>query len=352
MLRIRFWRIVGLALSIACVATQVHALTAGPNSPGATFNDVSFGTVAWTNPGNGLASDDAYAQASPGGGNTNYLAANNFNLAVPASAIIDGIEVAIEKRSLAGTVLDSRVRIIKGGVIGSTERADGATWPTTDTVVVYGGLGDLWGETWTAADVNAPSFGVAVSATDSLDTAAIDHITITVHYSLCPQTPLPGCLTSAKGLLLVKDNPDDNKDKIIWKLTNAATTSQQDFEDPTATTTYAICMFENGALSHGVTVPPSGALWVPIATVGFKYKDLAGSAQGIQRIILRGSDDNRTKIIVKGKGMALPDPVPALTLPVVVQLVNSDSGQCWEGTFDAPNIRRNEPGIFKSNFSN
>ena len=352
MLKFRCRGIAGLALSIACVATQAHALTAGPNSPGATFNDVSFGTVAWTTPGNALASDDAYAQASPGGGDTNYLAANNFNLTVPASAIIDGIEVAIEKRSLGGTIVDSRVRIIKGGVIGAFEQADGATWPTTDTVVSYGGLGDLWGDTWTAADVNAPGFGVAISATDSLDSAIIDHITITVHYSLCPQTPLLGCLTSTKGLFLVKDNSDDNKDKLVWKLTNAATTSQQDFEDPTADTTYAICLFQNGAMTHGITVPPSGSLWVPLSMLGFKYKDTLGAAQGIQRIILKGSDDNRTKIIVKGKGMSLPDPTPGLTLPVVVQLVNSDSGQCWEGTFDVPNIKRNEPGIFKSSFSN
>lgn len=353
MFRARCRGIAGLAVLMAFGAVApVHALTAGPNSPGASFNEVSFGTVPWTNPGNALASDNAYAQAAPGGGSTNYLEANNFGLSVPASAIIDGIEVAIEKRSLAGTIFDSRVRIVKGGVIGADEHADGATWPTTDTVVTYGGLGDLWGETWTAADVNAGSFGVVISATDSLDTAAIDHITMTVHFSLCPLTPFGGCRTSAKGLLLVKDNSDDTRDKIVWKLTNAATTSQTDFQDPTATTTYGLCLYQNGALTHGITIPPSGTLWAPISTVGFKYRDTALSAQGVQRVILRGSDDNRTKIIVKGKGTGLPDPTPPLTEPVLVQFVNSDTGLCWEGTYATPNIKRNQMGIFKSSFSN
>jgi hypothetical protein len=324
-----------------------------PNSPGASFNDVTFGTVAWTTPGNATASDDVTAQAAPGGGDTNYLHANNFNLQVPASAIIDGIEVGIEKHSALGTVIDSRVRIVKGGVVGTDDHADGATWPAaTDTIVTYGGPGDLWSETWTAADVNAANFGVVISATDGADLAQVDHITMKVHYSLCPQTPLAGCRTSAKGLFLVKDNADNTRDKLIFKLTNAMATSQTDFADPTANTTYALCLFQNGALTHGVTVPPSLTLWTPISTTGFKYKDMALSAQGIQRIILRGSDEDRAKIIVKGKGADLPDPTPALTEPVLVQFVNSDSGLCWEGTFATPNIKRNEPGIFKSSFSN
>ena len=344
--------ITGLALLMAFgIVGQAHALTAGPNDPGATFNEVSFGTVAWTNPGNGMGSDDAYAQAAPGGGNTNYLEASNFGLSVPASAIIDGIEVNIEKVCSTANCVDARVRIVKGGVIGATERASGAAWPMVDGVVTYGSNSDLWGETWTAADVNAGGFGVVISATATgLSNAAIDNITMTVHYSLCPQTPLAGCRTSAKGLFLVKDNADNTRDKLIFKLTNAMATSQLEFADPTANTTYSLCLFQAGALTDAITVPPSLTMWSPISTTGFKYKDSTLSAQGIQRIILRGSTEDRAKIIVKGKGANLPVITPALTLPVLVQFVNSDSGLCWEGTFDTPNIKRNETGIFKSSF--
>jgi hypothetical protein len=116
---LRYRGIAGTLLILACcLAGQARAITAGPNSPGAVFNDVSFGTVAWTTPGNAAASDDAYAQSAPGGSSSNYLEATNFSLGVPASAIIQGIEVGIEKTASADLgpnfIVDSRVRIVKG----------------------------------------------------------------------------------------------------------------------------------------------------------------------------------------------------------------------------------------------
>jgi hypothetical protein len=55
---------------------------------------------------------------------------------------------------------------------------------------------------------------------------------------------------------------------------------------------------------------------------------------------------------VKGKGVALPDPTPPLTLPVTVQMVNSDSGLCWEGVYDTPNVTKNVIGQFKAKKTN
>jgi hypothetical protein len=40
--------------------------------------------------------------------------------------------------------------------------------------------------------------------------------------------------------------------------------------------------------------------------------------------------------------------VPPLTLPVTVQLVNSDSGLCFEGLFDTvADVKKNIGGLFK-----
>jgi hypothetical protein len=337
-----------LAVAGSSPATFAQQITTGPNSPGATFNDVTFGTVAWTTPGNAGASDDTYAQASPGGGSTNYLHANNFNLQIPPPAVIEGIEVNVEKRSLSGTVLDSRVRIVKGGVVGATERADGAAWPTVDTIVTYGGTSDLWGETWTAADLNANDFGVVISATDGLDTAAIDHVTMTVHFSLCGAAPQVGCRTSAKSVLLVKDIGDDTKDKIVWKLTNGDPTSQTDFADPTATALYAFCVYEAGALTADAVIAPSASLWATVSTKGFKYKDNAGTQSSIIKALLKGSADPKVKVLLKGKGASVPAPPPPLALPVVVQLVNSDNGICWEATYST--FLKNQAGLFKAKF--
>lgn len=336
------------AVLSALLVTQARAqLSDGPNSPGASYNDVTFGTVPWTTPGNATASDDATAQAAPGGGDTNYLHSDNFGFNVPGPAVIKGIEVTIERHSLTGTITDSRLRIVKGGVIGATERGDLInTWPTTDAVATYGSSSDLWGETWSPTDINASNFGVALSVTDSADLALVDHIAIKVYYELCTPAPLGGCRVATKSLFLVKDNTsDDTKDKTIFKWIKGAATTQTEFSDPINTALYAVCVYEAGALSYSMVIPP-GPAWTPIGSKGFKYKELTGSAQGVQKIILKGSTDPKSKVLVKGRGLALPDPVPPLTMNVEVQVVNSDNGICWGTLFTG--FKKNQAGLFKA----
>jgi hypothetical protein len=333
--------------SALIVSAPVNAqLLSQTMSPGASFNDVTFGTIAWTTPGNAMASDDAYAQAAPGGGDTNYLHANNFSFNVPPPAEIRGIEVDIERRSALGTVVDSRVRLVKGGVVGTTDMASGTMWPTTDTVATYGNDSELWGETWTAADINASGFGVVLSVTDGADAAFVDHISITVHYALCGDVPAIGCRTADKSLFLVKDKTDDAKDKIVWKWIKGAETSQDDFANPTASATHGFCIYENGAIVGTAVVPPDPSKWTTISTKGYKYKDKPGTEFGVQKMILKGGATGKAKALLKGKGMLLPDPNPDLTLPVVVQLVNGDTGVCWETTFGS--ALKNVVGLFKA----
>lgn len=341
---------VAAALCAAVVAAPPNAAaqSAGPNAPGAAFNDVTFGTVAWTTPGNAQTSDDTYAQVAPGSGFSNYLEATNFNMQVPAAAIVEGIEVNIERRSGVGSIVDARVRIVKGGVVGATDRSNANAWPTVDTVVTYGGASDLWGDTWTPSDVNATGFGVALSVTDTVDVAAVDAITMTVHYTLCSASPRVGCRATGKTSLLVSDKADDAKDKIVWKMSKGSPTTQAEFANPTTDTAYALCLYENGAFSTAAFVPPSATLWTAISTHGFKYKDKTGASDGIQVVVLKGSDENKTKLLFKGKGVALPDPTPPLTQPVTVQIVNSDTGLCWEAVYDFLDVKKNVPGQFKA----
>ena len=215
---------------------------------------------------------------------------------------------------------------------------------------MYGGTSALWGETWTAADINASNFGVALSVTDSADAALVDHMTIKVYYNLCQPAPQVGCRTATKSLLLVKDNTsDDTKDKFIFKWIKGQDTDQTEFANPTSTATYATCVYENGALSFSLIVPPNASLWTQIGTKGYKYKDLAGLQTGVQKIIVKGSSggSNKSKILVKGRGLTLPDPLPPnITMPVKVQVINSDSGLCWDATFSV--AKKDTASFFKA----
>ena len=119
-----------------------------------------------------------------GGATTHYLKATNFGFTIPGGSVIDGIVVEVERKENSSSVCkDSRIRIVKGGSVGSTDKSSVTEWPTTDTYKTYGGAADLWGETWSSTDINDSTFGFALSALGvGFGTAQVDHIRITVYY--------------------------------------------------------------------------------------------------------------------------------------------------------------------------
>lgn len=103
----------------------------GALSPATAADDSSFGTSAWLDVANAGTSDNAYATSTSG--------------------------------CNGGTISDERVRIVKGGAIGATDKSSVTVWNTTEAYYVYGADGELWGETWTADDINSADFGTALA---------------------------------------------------------------------------------------------------------------------------------------------------------------------------------------------
>lgn len=157
----------------------------GPVS-GATFvDDATLGTISLANPGNALASDNSYVTwVLLLGQLGHYLKVTGFGLTIPADSVILGIQVDIEKSTTVGTSMtDQSVKIVQGGVIGGTELASASQWGTSDAYATYGSATALWGLTWTPADVNLSTFGVAIAPTCGLAaTAQVDHVRVTVSY--------------------------------------------------------------------------------------------------------------------------------------------------------------------------
>lgn len=195
--------------ALLCIlsANRVSAASDGPRSPAILASVAELGTLAWAMPGNAAASDNARAAAATAVLlNTQALTATGFGFALPPAAQVTGIEVHVERSSPIMLTSDNAVRIVRGGMIGSADRALPGNWPSTgaEAVVTYGGPADLWGESWTAADINDSGFGAAVSArVSAVDTALIDHIAITVHYEVC------GDGTLAAGEACDDGNTDD-----------------------------------------------------------------------------------------------------------------------------------------------
>lgn len=183
-----------IAFLILIKASFAYTQCTAVQRSGSTFGIVALAgsQITFNNTGNLAASDGSMATSSAlaliTAGYTRYVKASNFGFNLPPTAVICGIEAAVEKRAtgLLTTVTDRAVQLVKNGTIAGNNLANGASWPSAKTYFNYGGAWSDWGVTWMPADINANDFGIVVSANLSglsvLPTAMIDHIRITVYY--------------------------------------------------------------------------------------------------------------------------------------------------------------------------
>lgn len=113
------------------------------------------------------------------------LFTDEFELEVPADATVTGISVEI-RRAGSERVADHSVKLALDQELLSSERAQPPVWTQELQWVSYGGEADLWGQSWTAEQLNAEGFGVAIALlytqTAGNTRAYIDQVRVTVHY--------------------------------------------------------------------------------------------------------------------------------------------------------------------------
>ncbi len=168
-------------------AAQAVTVTA---SPSFCTQSAIAGGQNWSNPGQAAVSDNAYASVGMNDGQySDYLTCSGFGFSLPAGATINGITVNVERQaSNDNSVNDYRVRLLKGGVVQSGDRATGTYYTPNDLIEAHGGATDLWAGTWTAADINASNFGVAFASHKPGDagqvrTAYVDAIQVSIDYT-------------------------------------------------------------------------------------------------------------------------------------------------------------------------
>lgn len=219
------------ALSLPCIASA--QCTASATLSGTTFvNNTGAGSFAWSSPDNAASSNNVRASAGIllgvwSSANSNYLVATGFGFSIPSYASVCGIEVMVEKNAgglgLGSSIIDNAVYLVKGGAVTGSNQAAGSNWTSSDATSTYGGASSLWGTTWTAAEVNAGNFGVAVSArlrtgvVSLTQHAQIDHVSIVVHF-----------FTIALPVNLVdfRVRPQDNKVELNWTTLSEQNTSR------------------------------------------------------------------------------------------------------------------------------
>ena len=122
------------------------------------------------------------------GGGTNIVMDHafyhSFNLAVPGTATITGVEVIVSRFGVgcsSGTTADTFYLGYGGVGMGSIHSASMTNAYSTDTL---GSSTDMWGNSLTPSWVNSPNFGVYYDTrvTGACSTIALQDLRVKVHY--------------------------------------------------------------------------------------------------------------------------------------------------------------------------
>lgn len=164
------------------------AFSTGPKYPTTTSTTNGTGISGqWANPANIFADDGSNATAAflAPPTFTDDLQGATFGMGIPSNAIIDGIVLEMDvPSSFRWNEPLSFLRLQKAGVAGGDNKA--GTGSASNNIWRYGSATDLWGTTWTPAQLNAANFGFVFSAAYTSSgndfTIAIDFVRITVYW--------------------------------------------------------------------------------------------------------------------------------------------------------------------------
>jgi len=163
--------------------------------------------------------------------------------------------------------------------------------------------------------------------------------------SLCEPAPIAGCRSAGRTTLKIADSGAAARRRVVWQWRNGET-DPGELGDPSATTEYALCVYDPAGNVLATGARPDPEKWKERAG-GFTLKDRA-AVGGVHAMRLKPKPDAKASLQVKGKGERLPAVGLPMALPLTVQLVTSDGPTCWEATYDPADVARNDPKQLKA----
>jgi hypothetical protein len=196
----------------------------------------------------------------------------------------------------------------------------------------------------------------ATTTTTTTTSTSTSTTTSTLPASLCGPAPEPdgSCnladpiLGPGKSSLSIKNDTDNTKDTFKWKWNKGVAIGLGEFQTPTAFgSTYRVCVYDASAspqpifeaeIPNGGVAPTCGTqpCWKPTGTTGFKYKDTAGTSDGMTGAKLKAGTTGKSQVQARGKGSLLGPPATGAIAPsVVVQFLIDDgvTTECFKTTF-------------------
>jgi len=207
--------------------------------------------------------------------------------------------------------------------------------------------------------VDGRTIAVFASTNDLRDTIGNDlDILATASHDDCPPAPAVGCATTTRpraSRLYIHNGPD-YADRLTWRWQKGQTILPADLGDPTTMSSYALCLYAK----VGAAVVAAVEEDIPAATIcdstpcwsasgeGFAYKDPKIQWSSLTSLNLTPGEAGKGRIKLKAKGATLGPPTLPLDLsvPVKAQLLNTQTGACWEATYSTASI--NDVGRFSA----
>ncbi len=122
---------------------MAFALDSGFRNP-ANLGQFNFdgGATAWANFSAVTSSNNVSATVllTSEANKSHYIRATNFGFTIPSGAVINGIELTVEKsegNTGSASIVDSIVKLSKNNIYVGENKAKSTPWSTSDEVVIY-----------------------------------------------------------------------------------------------------------------------------------------------------------------------------------------------------------------------
>ena len=153
----------------------------GPNYAGAV------GTNAWLTPANAVGSDETSC-ADSGYTLINRVGFwNTYGFAIPSGSTIRGVRVEVKASWFQDPPTGITINIGKNETTLGTAKAvttlTSQTCGATQTIHSFGGSADLWGLSWTPAEINSSGFTVRINHGTGESRIFVNWIRVTVAYT-------------------------------------------------------------------------------------------------------------------------------------------------------------------------
>ena len=220
-----------LFLSTFLIITNVSAATTT-----ATYvwsaTDLWGWTEIWNNTSNAIWNTTASSANSivlNKNDSSNFFGLTNFDLSwawLPSNAIINGIQMDVERVVDGTKITDTTVQLTKDGTtVIWTNMANNTDGPTSKAITTYGDLTNLWWTTWTASELLSPNFWIILQYINTNQnkarTVEIFRVSVTVDYTAVNNAPTDITLSSNSIL----------ENEAIWTLVWTLATTDSDIWD-------------------------------------------------------------------------------------------------------------------------